>query len=146
MVKTGQWKVTAQTLFFLLTLSGTGAYIVGSAAVALCAWGIPVDRAFSGDFEAAPLLLIFGGAGTVFCFLCLLGLFFHQKCRESHVGLLMRWYVVWASLLFLLAEGGRMAGGVRAGDGRSGACIPYCGSAVVGARTAGLEAHCSDLL
>ena len=29
MVKTGQWKVTAQTLFFLLTLSGTGAYIAG---------------------------------------------------------------------------------------------------------------------
>ena len=123
MVKTGQWKVTAQTLFFLLTLSGTGAYIVGSAAVALCAWGIPVDRAFSGDFEAAPLLLIFGGAGTVFCFLCLLGLFFHQKCRESHVGLLMRWYVVWASLLFLLAEGGAWL--AESGPGMAGVALVF---------------------
>ena len=123
MVKTGQWKVTAQTLFFLLTLSGTGAYIVGSAVVALCAWGIPVDRAFSGDFEAAPLFLIFGGAGAVFCFLCLLGLFFHQKCRESHVGLLMRWYVVWTSLLFLLAEGGAWM--AESGPGMVGVALVF---------------------
>ncbi len=50
MVKTGQWKVTAQTLFFLLTLSGTGAYIVGSAVVGGCAWGVPGDRGFCGVF------------------------------------------------------------------------------------------------